>query len=273
MKWLKRVVLGFLAIIVLAVLVVYIGGGIILNDRYEVEQRNLVISSRPEIIEHGKRLSQVLGCFYGCHGDKMEGEVFFEGWAIGKIVSPNLTTAMEEFTQSELEAMIRQGVRPDGSSVFAMPSASFSTMTDSDLSAILSFINSYPKQENQLQRSRYGLFPRLMLLIGEFQPAAREVAEGPWSTDSLQDPLKLGEYMALNACSECHGLDFEGQGEFTPDLAITKGYTLENFKKLMSTGLGVGDRDLGLMSVVAVNRFKKMTDEEVEALHQFLVNR
>lgn len=273
MKWLKRIILGLLGITILAVLVVYIGGEIILNGKYEAEPRNILVSSRPEIIQRGKRLSQVFGCFYGCHGEKMEGEVFFEGWAIGKIVSPNLTTANGEFSRTEMEAMIRQGIHPDGTSVYAMPSASFATMTDGDLSAILSFINSYPVQEENLGRSSYGLFPRLMLLIGEFQPAAREVTHTPWTQSSLEDSARLGEYMALNACSECHGLDFKGQGGFTPDLVIAKGYSLEDFRTLMTTGVGTGGRDLGIMSTVAVNRFKMMTEEETDAMYQFFQTR
>ena len=99
------------------------------------------------------------------------------------------------------------------------------------------------------------------------------VKSAPWQSGTLQDPLKLGEYLAINACSECHGKDFEGNEGFAPDLQIAKAYSEADFKKLMSTGVGIGERDLGLMSAVAEIRFKKMTDAEMEALHQFLLSR
>ena len=270
MKWIKRILLGLVLIVVLAVGVIFAWGGHIINREYTAEPRNILTSARPEIMTRGKRLSQVFGCLHGCHGEDMEGEVFFEGWAIGKIISPNLTAAMEKYTRSELEAIIRQGIRPGGKSVLAMPSASFAVMTDRDLSAILSFISGYPRQELDLGRSRYGLLPRLLLITGEFEPAAAEVNSAPWQSDVLSDTLKLGEYLARNACSECHGMDFEGQGEFTPPLAIARGYSPAEFRELLSTGVGLGDRDLGLMSVVAKYRFSKMTDAEMKALHQYL---
>lgn len=273
MKWLKRIVLGLLAIILLTVAVVWVWGGMIIGKKFTPVERNVMTSSRPEIIERGRRLAQVYGCYGGCHAQDMEGQVFFEGFVIGKIIAPNLTTAIDHYTRSELEAIIRQGVKPDGSSVLIMPSEAFAIMTDRDFSAVLSFIESYPKQELDLGPSNFGLLPRFGLIVGMFELSAELVEHEPWEPDVLTDPIKLGEYLAINACSECHGLDLEGNEGFSPDLQIAKGYTEADFKKLMSTGIGIGERDLGLMSVVANSRFKKMTEEEVEALHQFLLSR
>ena len=270
MKWVKRFLFGLLAIVLLGTGIVYAWSSIIVSREYAAEPRNILLSSRPEIVARGKRLAQVFGCFFGCHGEDMEGEVFFEGWAVGRIISPNLTRAVDEFSRTELEAIIRQGILPDGKSVFGMPSASFATMSDRDLSAILSFIDGYPKQELDLGRSKYGLLPRYMLIRGELEPEAAIAKGKPLQSDSLNDPMILGKYLAMNACSECHGMDLQGQGGFSPAMVIVKGYSLEDFKKLMSTGVGLGDRDLDLMSVVAKYRFSEMTEEEMEALHQFL---
>ena len=43
----------------------------------------------------------------------------------------------------------------------------------------------------------------------------------------------------MNACSECHGLELEGNEGFAPPLVFAKGYAFENFRKLMATGVGV----------------------------------
>ena len=272
-KLLKRIVLGILAFILLAVGVIYFWGELILKTKYSAETRSVLQASRPEAVERGKRLSQVFGCYKGCHGADMEGKLFFEKFGVAKLIAPNLTTAVEKFTRSELEAIIRQGIRPDGTSVIAMPSASFSGMTDRDYSAIVAFIEQYPRQDQEWGTSSFGLLARFGLVNGEFTPEAANERIAPIESQELQDPLNLGEYIAMNACSECHGLDLEGIGSFTPSLVIAKGYSLEDFKILMTTGKGVGDRDLGLMSEVAVGRFNQMTDEEVESLHQFLQSR
>jgi cytochrome c553 len=256
MKWIKRIVLGFLAFALLAVAVVWVWGGMIIDKKFSSVERSVLTSSRPEIIERGERLSKVYGCYNGCHAKDMEGEIFFEGLIIGKIIAPNLTSAVDKYTRTELEALVRQGVKPDGT-----------------LSAVLSFIENFPKQELDLGPSSFGLLPRFGLIVGMFELAAEEVEHEPWESDVLADPLKLGEYVANNTCSECHGMDFEGQEGFTPSLVIAKGYSLADFKHLMISGEGVGGRDLGLMSEVAIKRYSHLTEHELESLHQFLMER
>jgi hypothetical protein len=55
-----------------------------------------------------------------------------------------------------------------------------------------------------------------------------------------------------------------------PDLTIAAAYDLDAFKRLMHTGVAAGDRDLGLMSQVARNRFARLAEDEVEQLHAYL---
>jgi len=57
---------------------------------------------------------------------------------------------------------------------------------------------------------------------------------------------------------------------FTPPLAIVNAYSFEDFSRLMATGIGLGDRDLGLVSEVAEYRFSHFSDDEVQALYAFL---
>lgn len=273
MKWFRRILLGLIGLVLLAVAVVWFGGSRIFNRTYESEPRNVLLSSRPELIAEGERLARVFGCFQGCHADKMQGQVWMETPLLDHIVTPDLTAAVKRFSPTELEAIVRQGVLPDGRSVFGMPSSSFASMTDTHLSAILSFIRQYPAQESGIGHSRYGLMARYMVLSGEAKPEAAERNHRPWTSQELQDPLRHGEYLALNACSECHGLDFEGYEGFSPPLEIAKAYDAGAFTRLMREGIGVGDRELGLMSEVARGRFVHMSDEEIEHLHRFLQRR
>ena len=121
MKWFKRIVVALIAIPILAVGVLYIWSEVILDREYRFESRSIALSSNPEVIARGERLSRVLGCFHGCHGANMEGSVFFEEDWIGRFVAPNLTKAVDRYSPAELEAIIRQGVLPDGISVLGMP--------------------------------------------------------------------------------------------------------------------------------------------------------
>jgi hypothetical protein len=55
--------------------------------------------------------------------------------------------------------------------------------------------------------------------------------------------------------------------------AVAKKYDRAQFKRLMSEGTGVGDRDLGLMSEIAKMRLSYLTDGEVDAIYDFLQSR
>lgn len=270
MKWVKRFTLGLLVLVVLSLVTIYVGGGLVINRVYEPVARNILTSSRPDVLSEGERLSRALGCLDGCHGKNMEGRVFFEEAFLARIVAPNLTVAAEQYSTTELEAIIRQGIKPNGKSVLAMPSDSLSRMTDHDLSAIISFIKLYPKQDNDPGDSSFSILARLGLIMGEYVPAAAGDISQPWDSkgDSL---LEQGEYLAYLGCSECHGMDLAG--DFGPDLVIAKAYDLDAFTALMKDGQSVGGNDLGLMSEVAVKRFSHFQDEEILALQAFLHSR
>lgn len=270
MKWIKRILLGILALVLLAVGTLYAWSAVIIGKEYPVAARSVTLSSDPQVLAEGERLSRVLGCFNGCHGKEMEGSLFFEQPLVGRFVAPNLTTLDKRYTPGEIEALVRQGVRPDGKSLFGMPSDSFSIMTDEHLSAVLSFVASFPTHENDPGKTSIGPLGRLGLVLGQYFPAAVNAQPQPWLSAFIEDPLRHGEYLAITACAECHGSELEGTEGFTPPLTIAKAYSLDDFRKLMATGEGLGGRDLGLMSRMTQTRFRHLTDNEVEALHAYL---
>lgn len=270
MKWLRKILLGLIGITLVALGVLYAWSGLILGKTYPAENRSLVISESPAVLAEGERLAQVFGCANGCHGKNMEGAMFVDNFMIGRFFTPSLTAAFDRFSGTELEAMIRQGIAADGKSLMGMPSASFSIMTDEDLTAVASYIAAYPPSPPLKAEFRAGPLGRLGLVTGEFQPAAKENIRQPWDEASKRDPMKLGEYMAVTACGECHGEDLQGQEDFTPPLSIAKAYQLDDFKNLLSTGEGLGGRDLGLMTRMTQSRFRHLTNNEVEALHAYL---
>ncbi len=55
-----------------------------------------------------------------------------------------------------------------------------------------------------------------------------------------------------------------------PDLAIVAGYPWDDFQTLMKTGVPLDGRDLGLMGVVARDRFASFTEQELDDLYRFL---
>jgi hypothetical protein len=63
-------------------------------------------------IDEGRRLAVIRGCFGGCHGKQAEGMVMFDDPVIGRVVAPNLTAAVRQYSDTELATIIRTGLRP-----------------------------------------------------------------------------------------------------------------------------------------------------------------
>lgn len=81
----------------------------------------------------------------------------------------------------------------------------------------------------------------------------------------------LGRHIVLATCAECHGPDLRGGAPYPgatarPDLRIVAAYDAGQFERLLTTGIAIGERDVGLMSQVAVGRYKHFTAGERAAV-------
>lgn len=228
-------------------------------------------------IEHGRRIARTRGCF-GCHGQKLEGIDFSEQWGdwVERAVAPNLAAYAKAHDAARLEAAIRQGIGADGRALMSMPSYNFVRLTDEDLAALIAFLKSAPVVENKLPTPKLGWSLRWRMIAGgetHMNDWAQLVP--PLRVDAGAEPQRAhGEYLAMTMCNECHGLDLRGQalfeGDYTPDLAIVAAYPRDAFETLITTGVAMGGREIGLMSLVGPDRFPELTAEEIDDLYLFL---
>ncbi len=109
---------------------------------------------------------------------------------------------------------------------------------------------------------------------GEFAPSLEMVrrfrAEQPID---LGEQHKLGRYIAMTVCSECHNAKLQGFEGFSPNLDIAGVYEPQELRRLLTTGEGKVKKDLGLMTATSRMRFAKFTPREREAIVQYLVAR
>ncbi len=183
-----------------------------------------------------------------------------------------LALAAATHTDAELERVIRQGVRKDGTSTMIMPSSMFHWLTDEDLGRVIGYVRSQPVTDGPETDVRLRPVARLFVLSGVFRPQVSMIEElPPRAEPDRADPVSWGRYLALTACTECHGNDLTGAEDgSSPDLAQVLAYDQDAFDHFMSTGEALGGRNLELMSEVARSRFSFFTDDEVDALYSFL---
>jgi mono/diheme cytochrome c family protein len=274
LRWLRNALLGLTVLVVIGTVVVYIVSERVTRRRYDAPGRPILVPRDSASIREGERLAAIRGCS-GCHGAQLAGKVFIDNPLVARVVSPNLTISAREYTDAELERIIRHGVRPDGRSVVVMPSGMFNILDDADLGRIIAYVRSVPPVPGHPREVRLRPVARLMFALKKFEPAVVEVRRAAALSTTYPsggDPTARGAYLARTACTECHGLDLRG-GDGTPDLRIAAGYSRDAFARFMRTGKALGDRELTLMSDMARRRFSHFTDSEIEALHQYLLAR
>lgn len=275
LRWLRNTLLGLVVLLIVALASAYAVSEWTIRRTYAAPATNIAIPTDSASVAEGMRQANIRGCT-GCHGPLLAGKKFIDIPLVGSVASPDLTIAAREYSDVDLVRIIRRGVRPDGRSVVVMPSAMFSSLRDEDVGKIIAYIRSVPPSEGQRRKMKLGPGGRVMFAVGKFKPAAVEVLEAEASPASFPrpgDPNSEGAYLARTVCTECHGMNLEGDDRGTPDLRIAAGYSLEQFTHLMRTGKALGDRELELMSSVARKRLSHFTDDEIKALHRYLLAR
>jgi cytochrome c553 len=272
LRWVGYALAGLVGLTGLAALVVYVLSEGVLRRTYDAPVTSFHLPSDSESIAEGGRLARIRGCYNGCHGLALEGEVFFDEPGVARIVAPDLTRVVATHSNAELERVIRRGIRQNGRSVFAMPSPMFARLSDEDLSRIIAFLRSEPPSYGPAAELRVGFLGRIGLLLGEFSPLVEEIpVESQTKALNDTDEVEWGRYLALTTCSECHGWDLRGDPSGKPpNLAVAAAYSEQDWLTLLRTGKGLNGRDLGLMSQVALARFRHLTDAEARALLTYL---
>ena len=267
-------ILAVLPLLMLAA--VFLGSELKLRDVEEPPVFDAAIPSDAETIARGEHVARLRGCF-GCHGQQLEGRVFTEQWPwVERAVAPNLAAYAKEHTASTMNGAIRHGIGHEGQALWSMPSYNWRHLSDDDLVALIAYLRSVDVRQVDLPDPRLGLNARWQIALGKSQHMADWVKMVPdlRFQDHPDRAIRLGEYLAMTMCNECHGLDLRGAinpDGAAPDLAILAAYSTSDFRKLMSTGTAIGGRvDLFLMSLIARDRFPALTEDELTSLLAYL---
>jgi cytochrome c553 len=267
--WLLRIATGLVAIILLAVAGVYVASEIRLRKTYSAPLVAFDASKFHFAAGEAERRARSLMCL-SCHREA--GNVIFKADHVGTLVAPNLTRLVPTYTDSELERLIRRGIRRDGTAVIAMPAATYANLSDDDLAAIIAFMRGRKRlADHPPAETQWGPLGRIALATGKIPFEADHVAT---TSHSATRPTDLGSYLVSTTCSHCHNLDSErdnGFGMKTPALrAMVASYAFADFDRLLASGRGKGDRDLGLMSEIARSDFSHFSAAERLALYDYL---
>ena len=273
LRWIGIAVGSLVGLVIIGYALVYVLSERVLHRTYQVPGVALAIPTDPESIREGRRLATLRGCFHDCHGKEAEGQVMFDDPLIARIVAPNLPAAVRRYSDAQIAVIVRNGLRPDGRSLMVMPAEAFAGMTDADLGRIIAFLKSLPPAPGPGPSVSVGPLGRVGLVTGKFKTAAQLIADTVPPPGATDQEAERGRYLARTICAECHGTSLRGDAnpDFTsPDLRIVASYSPEAFTRLLRTGVALGDRNVGVMSLQARKNLSQLTDSEIAALYGYL---
>jgi cytochrome c553 len=274
LRWIVRILAGLVVFGIVAYAVVYVRSEQVVAQTYDVPSITIAIPTDPASIAEGRRLATIYGCFGDCHGKQVEGRLMVDDPKIARIVAPNLTAAVSNYTDPQLAVLIRNGVRPDGRSLLVMPSEAFVDLTDADLGRIIAFLKALPPVAGPDPHVALGPLGRVGLATGKFKMTAQLIAESVPPPKAIGEDQVRGRYLARTICSGCHGSNLRGASNpdfSSPSLEIVAGYSPEAFTRLMRSGEALGGRrNLPTMGRYSREHLSLLTDAEIGVLYSYL---
>ena len=276
LRWLAYLVGALLLLLLLAAAWVWFASSRAMGTTHEGVEETLPAPTQAQQADAHRQL-KVLGCV-SCHGDGLRGKLMFDEPGIAQVHAPNLTMLAAKASDQQLARAIRQGIGADGRPLFIMPSGQYARLDDGEVAALIAAIRSLPRGGKPTPPISVGPLGRIGLVTGKFRSQPEEVERFRLNMPAdLGAEFARGRKLAMVNCAECHGPAFGGAeakpGLKSPDLAIVGAYDLEQFRTLMRKGTPPDKRKLELMDVVSRNDFAHFTDEEIAALHAYLVAR
>lgn len=219
-----------------------------------------------------------------CHGMDGAGKLVADARPVWVWYAPNITRGGEHtrnYTAADWDRLVRHGIRPDGTPT-TMPAVDFMSLSDQEVSDIVTYYQSLPAVETQQPPIEIGPVGRMLLGLGQVPLSAEDIDHT--RTNPVMPPPAGAtvEYRAhvASTCVGCHRLDFSGgpirQGppdwpaasNLTPGPEGLAGWTLEEFARVFREAKGRDGRDL--REPMASVRKMKITDTEIEAMFLFL---
>ena len=267
---------GIAVLALLVVLGIYIQSSRLLANAPKPAPSHLAQPSAAQLAD-GPRQLRVLGCL-SCHGANLQGHLFFDEPGIAKMYAPNVTSLAANMSDAQLDQAIRQGIGHDGRPLLVMPSQQYQFLSDAEVAALIASIRKLPRGGSEQPSKSVGFLGRLGLVVGKFKTAPALIGE--YRSAALPDfgpRFAIGRHIIQTNCAECHGPELKGKevkpGTVSPDLSIAGAYDLDQFKTMLRTGVGPGNKKIGMMGEVARSDFSHLTDEEIAQVHAYLVER
>jgi mono/diheme cytochrome c family protein len=211
LKWLGIGLGTILTLLILAALILFFIGTARLNKTRSVPTGSIPIQTDPVTLQRGQHL--VSAICTSCHGEDLSGQAMLDDPAIGTIYTANITGLGATRSDADLLRAIRHGVAPDGRQLFIMPAEVFIHFSAEDLGAIIAYLKTVPRVDEERPKPQLAPMGRILLALGMFGqvfPAEYIDHSQPFPTmPQIGANAEYGEYIS-GLCASCHGANLSG---------------------------------------------------------------
>ena len=238
-------------------------------------------------VARGKHLTETFYACGECHGNDFGGGVMVDDPAIGRFLGQNLTLGTGsrtlKYTAADWDRIVRHGVQPDNTGS-PMPSKDFFSMSDQELSDIVSYIRSKPPVNKENAPVSLGPVGKILVATGkmvlpaEQHPTKHVIDHAVLPPPALPDAT-YGKHLA-QTCTGCHRDNFSGgpilggPPDWPPSRNLTPtglvDYSYEDFKRVLLEGKRKNG-DFVLEPMASMPKFaKNMSEVELQALWAYI---
>lgn len=282
LRWLGRVAVSLLALVVLASAVVYGVSERRFRARFSVPEHAIAVSQDSAAIARGEHIATVRACM-DCHGAGLAGNMVLNQPIIGRLAGPNLTLGGRgaELEPRDWERAVRHGVRRDGKPLLFMPASEFTVLSDDDLAAIIAYARSVAPVRQRAPSSFAGPLLRTMYVAGKVELLSAEEIDHARSHERsvVAEPTAVyGKYLA-SGCTGCHGDGLSGgkipgaPPEWGPAANITPAgigrWSEADFARALRTARRPDGTAID-STLMPIRLLKSMDDVELAALYAYL---
>jgi cytochrome c553 len=243
--------------------------------------------ARARALERGRHLVESRYVCIECHGRDFGGGTMVDAFPIGRLLAPNLTSGRggrtATYTAADWDRIVRHGVLPDGRPA-VMPSEDFKSMSDQELSDIVTYVKSFPPVDREMPAPSFGPLGKVLVATGQLHFSADQIDQRaphvarPPVAEATAD---FGRHLAA-VCTGCHQPDLRGgpvpggdpswppAKNLTSHPAALGSWTYEQFARTMREGVRPDGTPLREPMSVMPAYAQKMTDVEMQALWAFL---
>ncbi|MCB0209082.1 MAG: c-type cytochrome [Anaerolineae bacterium] len=286
-KWIGWIVGIVLALLIVALLGVYVISTMRLNKTYQIQLAAVTIPTGEDAVTEGGRQFLTRGCI-DCHGENGAGKMVIDDALVGHIMASNLTSGEggvgQSYTDIDWVRAIRHGIGPDSKPLVVMPSIEYKNINDNDLGALIAYLKALPPVDHTPPPVTVGPLGRI-LLVGKIAPvlSAEQIDHNAPRPAAVAkgETAEYGHYLA-QTCIGCHGEGLSGgpipglppdppdPQNLTPDHETGLGdWTEADFKQVLRYGQRPNGTEVNPQKM-PWPAFQHMTDEEISALWLYL---